>query len=93
MQHSCLPNVNTVETLEEPTITCVVANVDIAPGDILTINRYCHNMYASTATRQLTFMTMNLPPCTCLRCRDPAEVGLHFGSLTCQRCSGRFVWF
>ncbi|XP_034239460.1 uncharacterized protein LOC117644267 [Thrips palmi] len=86
MQHSCYPNIHMLETSAEPTITYAIANVDIEPGDKLTVNKFCCNLMVSTWTRQLNYVSLTQNPCTCERCMDPTELGLHLGSVTCKKC-------
>lgn len=92
LQHSCLPNMQCIETVDEPLFMKVVSLKEIKAGEILTVNKSNCNLMSSTLQRQEVIQASKAilfdGLCACLRCRSPSELNLHCGSLLCKSCRG-----
>ena len=86
INHSCLANARLVK-LPDKSIE-VRAKVAIKEGDEVTIQYLTETL--PTLTRRPMIARKWHFDCNCRRCLDPAECGLHIGSLLCtlNNCSG-----
>lgn len=97
LQHSCLPNMQLIETVDEPLFTKVVSLKEIRAGEILTVNKSNCSPMLPTLQRQEAIKASNAilqfdGLCACLRCKSPSELNLHCGSLLCKSCGGMIVY-
>ncbi|XP_053691863.1 SET domain-containing protein SmydA-8 [Sabethes cyaneus] len=85
MSHSCVPNVvHSIYPSSGYSLTARAA-VDVAEGDQLHTT-YTYTMYG-TSMRQKALKAGKYFTCHCARCADPTELGTHFSSLICEKCS------
>ncbi|XP_052129989.1 uncharacterized protein LOC113203826 [Frankliniella occidentalis] len=66
----------------------VLAQRDIAPGDVVCISYYADSLRGPLERRRHLRATKCFD-CSCARCSDPADLGLHLDSIRCIRCRPR----
>ncbi|XP_053674864.1 SET domain-containing protein SmydA-8 [Anopheles nili] len=89
MAHSCVPNVvHLIHPSDGFRLEARVA-VDVPEGEKL----YTTYTYTLTGTiaRQSILKVSKFFTCHCNRCLDPTELGTHFSTLLCSKCSGGFI--
>ena len=96
MNHSCVPNAfgHYVRPLDSDDGAegmaslrqVFVASVDIKAGEEITAGYVNFDM--CTIARNQMLRESKLFTCTCRRCKDPGELGLHTGAPCCPHCKG-----
>ncbi|KFB46177.1 AGAP007779-PA-like protein [Anopheles sinensis] len=89
MAHNCVPNVvHSIHPSEGFRLEARVA-VDVAEGEKL-YTTYTYTM-TGTVARQSILASSKFFTCRCTRCLDPTELGTHFSTLLCNKCSAGFI--
>ncbi|XP_040170568.1 SET domain-containing protein SmydA-8 [Anopheles arabiensis] len=89
MAHNCVPNV--VHSIHPSNGFRMVARVavDVKEGDKL-YTTYTYTL-TGTVARQSILKASKFFTCRCTRCLDPTELGTHFSTLLCSKCSGGLI--
>lgn len=63
----------------------VLAQRDIAPGAVISIS-YCSDSLRGALERRRHLRATKCFDCSCDRCADPTDLGLHLDSIRCIQC-------
>ncbi|KAK7072641.1 hypothetical protein SK128_012618 [Halocaridina rubra] len=85
--HSCLPNV--ALSVDECDTMFARAAVDLKAFSPLLITYT--DIFIPLWERQAHIDRIHYFTCDCSRCDDPSELGLHYSSLKCEKCSQQYM--
>ncbi|XP_055840242.1 SET domain-containing protein SmydA-8 [Episyrphus balteatus] len=85
--HSCIPN--TLMAIDDDFNLKIYATLPIRQGELI-YNSYT-NPLMGTSQRQHHLKMTKFIDCSCLRCKDPTELGTYLSSVKCKVCPDGYV--